>query len=69
RGDYVTILSPRQAAVEIAQGLMVPLDIPLPDSARPIGLTTRAGWMPTPTQARFLSLVRSAAARPNGIDL
>ncbi len=69
RGDYVTILSPRQAAVEIAQGLMVPLDIPLPDSARPIGLTTRAGWMPTPTQARFLDLVRSAAAHPNGIHL
>jgi len=61
RGEYLTILSPRQAAVEIAQGLMVPLDLALPDSARPIGLTTRAGWMPTPTQARFLELVRDAA--------
>jgi len=60
RGDYLTILSPRQAAVEIAQGLMLPLDLPLPDSARPIGLTTRADWMPTPTQARFLDLVRAA---------
>ena len=61
RGDYLTLLSARQAAVEIAQGLMVPLDLPLPGSARPIGLTTRAGWMPTPTQARFLELVRDAA--------
>lgn len=61
RGDYLTILSPRQAAVEIEQGLMVPLDIPLPGSSRPIGLTTRAGWMPTPTQARFLDLLRAAA--------
>lgn len=61
RGNYLTILSPRQAAVEIELGLMVPLDVPLPGSARPIGLTTRAGWMPTPTQARFLELVRSAA--------
>lgn len=61
RGDYVTILSPRQAAVEIELGLMVPLDIPLPGSARPIGLTTRADWMPTPTQARFLDLLRIAA--------
>jgi LysR family transcriptional regulator, regulator for genes of the gallate degradation pathway len=60
RGDYLTILSPRQAAVEIAQGLMQPLDLPLPDSSRPIGLTTRADWMPTPTQARFLDLVRAA---------
>ena len=61
RGDYLTLLSPRQAAVEIAQGLMVPLDLPLPGSGRAIGLTTRAGWMPTPTQARFLDLVRGAA--------
>jgi len=66
RGDYLTILSPRQAAVEIAQGLMVPLDLPLPGSARRIGLTTRAGWMPTPTQARFLDLVRAAARRSDG---
>jgi LysR family transcriptional regulator, regulator for genes of the gallate degradation pathway len=62
RGPYLTILSPRQAAVEIEQGLMVPLDIPLPGSTRPIGLTMRTGWMPTPTQARFLALLRSAAA-------
>ncbi len=61
RGDYLTLLSPRQAAVEITQGLMVPLDLPLPGSARRIGLTTRSGWMPTPTQARFLDLVRAAA--------
>ncbi|MCB1337417.1 MAG: LysR family transcriptional regulator [Maritimibacter sp.] len=61
RGPYLTILSPRQAAVEVEQGLMVPLDLPLPGSARMIGLTTRAGWMPTPTQARFLDLVRTAA--------
>jgi LysR family transcriptional regulator, regulator for genes of the gallate degradation pathway len=60
RGDYLTILSPRQAAVEIAQGLMVPLDLPLPGSERPIGITTRADWMPTPTQARFLEHVRAA---------
>ena len=61
RGDYLTLLSPRQAAVEIDQGLMRPLDLPLPDSARQIGLTTRSDWMPTPTQARFLDLVRAAA--------
>lgn len=62
RGDYVTIMSRHQMAVERQQGLMVPLDIPLPDSARGIGLTTRQGWMPTPTQARFLDLLRQASA-------
>ena len=62
RGDFLTILSPHQGGVEIAQGLMVPLDVDLPDSRRPIGLTTRKGWVPTRTQARFLDLLRGAAA-------
>jgi LysR family transcriptional regulator of gallate degradation len=61
RGDYLTILSPHQAAVEIERGDMIRLDLALPDSARPIGLTTRSGWVPTATQARFLDLIRSAA--------
>jgi len=61
RGDYVTILSQRQAATERVQGLLVPLDIELPSSARPIGLTYRLGWSPTPTQAHFFDLVRQAA--------
>ncbi len=64
RGDYVTILSLHQAALEVQLGLIVPLDLDLPDSARPIGLTYRAGWVPTATQAQFLSLVRAAAKSP-----
>jgi LysR family transcriptional regulator, regulator for genes of the gallate degradation pathway len=64
RGDYVTILSLHQAALEHAQGLMVPLDLVLPDSTRPIGLTYRKTWSPTPTQARFLGLIRAAARAP-----
>lgn len=61
RGDFLTILSPHQAAVEIAQGLMVRLDVAIPDSRRAIGITSRSGWIPTPTQARFLDLLRDAA--------
>ncbi|MGH1367002.1 MAG: LysR family transcriptional regulator [Maritimibacter sp.] len=62
RGAFLTILSPHQAAVEIEQGLMVRLDVDLPGSHRAIGITTREGWVPTPTQARFLDLLRGAAA-------
>jgi DNA-binding transcriptional LysR family regulator len=61
RGDYLTILSPHQAAVEIHHGDMVLLDVDLPDSTRVIGLTTRAGWVPTPTQERFITLLKQAA--------
>ena len=43
------------------------LDLPLPESARPIGLTLREGWMPTPTQARFLDLLRAAATDGDGV--
>lgn len=63
RGNYVTFISLNQAAVECAQGLMIPLDISLPDSVRPIGLTYRKGWKPTPTQARFFDLIRAAASK------
>jgi len=61
RGDYVTIMSRHQILLEHAQGLMVPLEVELPGSLRPIGLTFRAGWTPTPTQRKFLDLIRAAA--------
>lgn len=61
RGDYVTILSLHQGALERELGLIVPLDIGLTESARPIGLTTRRDWSPTSTQARFLDHLRVAA--------
>lgn len=66
RGDYVTIMSRHQMAVERSQGLMVALDVALPNSARPIGITTRSGWRPTPTQARFIELVAQASRQDYG---
>ncbi len=62
RGDYVTIMSRSQIRLESELNLMIPLDTDLPDSARPIGLTTRREWKPTPTQARFVAAIRRAAA-------
>ena len=60
-GPYVSIISRHQIAVEERLGLIVPLDIPLSGDRRAIGLTTRAGWRPTLTQARFLDLLRDFA--------
>ncbi len=62
RGDYVTIMSDKQIEVEQQYGILAPLAIELKDSARPIGLTYRANWRPTPTQARFLDMIREQAA-------
>lgn len=60
RGNYLTIISLNQMAVEQAQGLMVPLSIDLPNSTRPIGLTMRKNWSPTATQSQFLDLIRAS---------
>jgi len=61
RDHYVTIMSERQINVELARGDLVVLDVKLPKSDRPIGLTIRKEWSPTLTQARFLELLRLAA--------
>lgn len=60
-GPFVTIISQRQARHEIEEGLLVPLPIELPNSARPIGLAFREDWRPTPTQSQFVKLLREAA--------
>lgn len=55
--DALTLLSPAQLAVEIEAGLLATLPSPVPVS-RTIGVTVRAGWRPTATQARFLAILR-----------
>lgn len=59
-GPFITIISLHQARHEISQKLFVPLPIDLPDSSRPIGMTFRADWRPTPTQERFVQLLVEA---------
>lgn len=56
-GDGLTLLSPDQVSVELKAGVLAALPTPVP-VARTIGITTRAGWRPTPTQAGFLGLLR-----------
>lgn len=56
-GDGLTLLSRDQVSVELQAGVLAALPTPVP-VARTIGITTRAGWRPTPTQAGFLALLR-----------
>lgn len=60
--DHVGCISRLQARAEIALGAMVPLPLALPDAARPIGITTRAGWLPTSAQGQFVQIVRRIGA-------
>ncbi|GGL77971.1 LysR family transcriptional regulator [Wenxinia marina] len=66
RSDLIGCVSTTQSAAEVAHGLMTRLDVTVGDRPRPIGLTTRTGWIPTPPQRLLLDLVRAAAAERNG---
>ncbi|MBS0126698.1 LysR family transcriptional regulator [Thetidibacter halocola] len=61
RSDLLGCISARQAQAELDKGLLVRLDVALDWPARAIGLTCRAGWVPTRAQALLLDLVREAA--------
>jgi DNA-binding transcriptional LysR family regulator len=55
---HLACLSRAQARVGVARGLMAILPVEVPGSARPIGLTLRAGWLPTRAQDDFLTQLR-----------
>lgn len=60
QSDLLTLLSRDQVDLEIASGVLVSIGPPPLEDARTIGVTTRADWQPTPSQARFLSLLEAA---------
>lgn len=56
--DHLACISRVQARVGAARGLMTILPVEVPGSARPIGITRRAGWLPTRAQDDFLRELR-----------
>ncbi|WP_313807167.1 LysR family transcriptional regulator [Sphingobium sp.] len=62
-GDYLTLLSVDQLALELDVGLVVDIG-PAPGSvSRTIGLTTRADWRPTRMQNRFMDVIVAEAGK------
>ncbi|RVT40125.1 LysR family transcriptional regulator [Sphingobium algorifonticola] len=61
-GDFLTLLSPDQVALEVEAGMLAMVGAPLTDTRRVIGLTTRTGWRPTASQARFIDLLKARSA-------
>ena len=55
--DHLGCISQRQAAPEIARGLICALPVDLAHTSRPIGLTLRRGWLPTAAQQQFIDLL------------
>ena len=56
--DLLTLLSPDQVALEIANGALCRIGAIPPHGRRAIGIVTRAGWQPTAGQRRFVELLR-----------
>jgi LysR family transcriptional regulator of gallate degradation len=60
-GDFLTLLSPVQVAVELEAGWLATVGPPPGEPSRTIGLTTRTGWRPTPLQRVFLDCLKKEA--------
>lgn len=60
--DHIGCISRLQAQAEIALGAVAPLDLRLEGSERPIGLTTRADWLPTAAQAQLVEILARVGA-------
>lgn len=66
RTDLLGCISGGQAGAEVANGLLVRLATGIDWPGRTIGLTCRAGWLPTRAQALLLEALRAAACPPPG---
>ncbi|KKW92037.1 LysR family transcriptional regulator [Sphingobium chungbukense] len=56
-GDYLTLLSVDQLALELKVGVVIEIGSAPGSVSRTIGITTRADWRPTRLQSRFLDAV------------
>jgi LysR family transcriptional regulator, regulator for genes of the gallate degradation pathway len=60
--DFLTLLSPDQVSIELKAGWLTRIGAPPVGQYRTIGMTTRAGWRPTPMQQHFVAQLRSEVA-------
>jgi LysR family transcriptional regulator of gallate degradation len=61
--DLLALLSPQQIAAELAAGWLAVICEAPPSIVRTIGVTTRAGWTPTPLQRRFVAEIDAVATK------
>ena len=62
RTHDIGCISRLQVQAEVASGALAVLPLPLPQTARPIGLTRRADWMPTLAQQEFIKALKASLA-------
>lgn len=64
--DHLGCLSRHQSQRECDRGLLTALSFPSDHLLRPIGLTCRANWRPTPVQSLMLHLIEAEGAKVSG---
>lgn len=60
-GHHLACISKAQAAREVERGIVAELPFPGEALPRPIGLTQRVGWQPTPAQRALIDAIRAAS--------
>jgi LysR family transcriptional regulator, regulator for genes of the gallate degradation pathway len=65
RSDRLTLISAHQIVTERELGLLAPLPVATPGSARRIGLTIRRDWRPTATHELLMNHIRAACPGSN----
>lgn len=61
--DFLAVWPVQVARLESRMHAIAVLDVPLPSTSRPIGITTRANDLLSPAAAEFLKSLRQAASR------
>lgn len=65
-GDFLTLLNPDQAALQIRSGLLAQIAAPLEHAKSAIGVTVRRSWRPTVVQQRFVDLLQEVSHHEDG---
>lgn len=65
--DRITLLSRHESRAEQEIGFLTVLPFAVPHTARQVQVTTRADWLPTAVQVRFLQALQDQARGPNGV--
>jgi len=61
--ERLTLISRHQVEQELRQNILSVIPYDLSHTRRPIGITVRRDWHPTPTQKHFLRLLKDAASQ------
>jgi LysR family transcriptional regulator, regulator for genes of the gallate degradation pathway len=64
--DCITLLSRHESRAEGEMGFLTVLPFAVPHQARQVQVTTRADWLPTAVQLRFLQALHDQAHSPEG---